>query len=132
MGHVCEGMAPSLITKKSGDRIKTDRHDALQLARLYRAGELAPVWVPDREQEAMRDWCYRFPARKTAHLQRRAEKTSETVQATAWKAQQRLYGRYRHLANAGKLAVQVNTAIAREMAGFIWVIAREVMPRIAA
>lgn len=66
-------------------------------------------------------WSYRFPARKTAHLQRRAEKTSEAVQAIAWKAQQRLCGRHRHLANAGKLAVQVNTAVARE-----------VMPQVAA
>lgn len=295
MGHVCEVVAPSLIPKKPGDRVKTDRRDAMQLARLFRAGELTTVWVPDREQEAMRDltraredmkaielkarqrlgafllrygriydgkcrwtqahfrwletvrfdsplqqfvlqeyidavrqaqqrvarleeemrralpqwklgpvvealmalrgmdlvnammtmaelgditrfdsprqlmahlglvptehssggkrkqggitktgnshvrralveaaWCYRFPARKTAHLRRRAEKTSEAVQAIAWKAQQRLCGRHRHLVNAGKLTVQVNTAVARELAGFIWAIAREVMPQIAA
>ena len=295
MGHVCEVVAPSLIPRKAGDRVKTDRRDAQQLARLFRAGELTPVWVPDREQEAMRDltraredmktielkarqrlgafllrhgqiypgkcrwtqahfrwletvtfdspvqqfvlqeyvdavlqaqrriarldeemrralpqwklgpvvealmalrgvdlvtamvtmaelgditrfdsprqlmahlglvpaeyssgskrrqgaitrtgnghvrrvlveasWSYRFPARKTAHLQRRAEKTSEAVQAIAWEAQQRLCGRHRHLVNAGKLAVQVNTAVARELAGFIWAIAREVMPRMTA
>ena len=39
----------------TGDRIKTDRRDALALARLHRNGELTPVWVPDEEQEAMRD-----------------------------------------------------------------------------
>jgi transposase len=295
MGHVCEVVAPSLIPRKAGERVKTDRRDAVQLARLYRAGELTAVWVPDREQEAMRDltraredmkaielkarqrlsafllrhgriysgksrwtqahfrwletvtfdspvqqfilqeyvdavlqaqrriarledemrralpqwrlgpvvealmalrgmdlvsamvtmaelgditrfdsprqlmahlglvpsehssgnkrrqgaitktgnghvrrvlveaaWSYRFPARKTKHLQRRAEKASENVQAIAWKAQQRLCGRYRHLSDSGKLSVQVNTAIARELAGFIWAIAREVMPQIAA
>ena len=47
-------------------------------------------------------WCYRFPARKTAHLQRRAKNTSDPVQAIAWKAQKRLCGRYQHLIRAGK------------------------------
>jgi transposase len=74
-------------------------------------------------------WCYRFQARRTAHLQRRAEKTSEEVQAIAWKAQKRLCGRYQHLLDRGKLKVQVCTAIARELAGFIWAIACEVMGR---
>jgi transposase len=74
-------------------------------------------------------WCYRFPARKTAHLQRRAEKCSAAVQAIAWKAQKRLCGRYTHLLNRGKLKVQVCTAIARELVGFIWAIACEVMNR---
>lgn len=72
-------------------------------------------------------WGYRFPARKTAHLQRRAEQTSDAVQAIAWKAQKRLCGRYRHLLAAGKLTVQACTAVARELAGFIWAIACEVM-----
>jgi len=72
-------------------------------------------------------WGYRFPARKTAHLQRRAEQTSEAVQAIAWKAQKRLCGRYRHLLAAGKLKVQACTAVARELAGFIWAIVCEVM-----
>ncbi|MFB3079860.1 MAG: transposase, partial [Lysobacterales bacterium] len=72
-------------------------------------------------------WCYRFPARKTAHLQRHAEKCSDAVQAIAWKAQKRLCGRYAHLLNRGKLKVQVCTAIARELVGFIWAIACEVM-----
>ena len=48
-------VAPSLIPKKASDRVKTDRRDALSLARLLRAGELTAVWVPDQEQEAMRD-----------------------------------------------------------------------------
>ena len=74
-------------------------------------------------------WSYRFPARKTAHLQRRAKKTSESVQAIAWKAQKRLCGRYRHLMECGKLKVQVTVAVARELAGFIWAIACEVMGR---
>ena len=68
-------------------------------------------------------WCYRFPARKTAHLERRAGKCSDTVQAIAWKAQKRLCGRYQHLIRAGKVKVQVCTAIARELTGFLWAIA---------
>lgn len=293
LGHLCEVVAPSLIPTRPGDRVKTDRRDAESLARLHRAGELTPVWVPDKEQEAMHDltraredmkgiekqtrqrlgafllrhgkiyaagksrwtqahfrwlerikfevpvqqivfqeyidavkqaqrrvadleeemrkaldgwslapvvealmslrgvklitamtvmaelgditrfdsprqlmkylglvpsehssgattqrggitkagnshvrrvlvesaWCYRFIARKTAHLQRRAEKTSESVQAIAWKAQKRLCGRYRHLLEKGKLKVQVCAAIARELVGFIWAIAMEVSGR---
>lgn len=291
LGHHCSVVAPSLIPTKPGERVKTDRRDSEKLCRLDRAGELTPVWVPDQEQEAMRDltraredmkglerttkqrlnafllrygriyesgksrwtqahfrwmerlkfdvavqqivfqeyidavkqaearvagvekemekaldgwvlapvvealmalrgiklitamtimaelgditrfdsprqlmsflglvpseassglnrrqggitktgnghvrrvlvesgWCYRFPARKTAHLQRRAEKCSGAVQAIAWKAQKRLCGRYTHLIGRGKLKVQVCTAVARELVGFIWAIACEVM-----
>ena len=45
-------MAPSLIPMKAGDRIKTDRRDAVMLAKLHRAGELTAVWVPDAAHEA--------------------------------------------------------------------------------
>lgn len=54
-GFDCVVIAPSLIPKKSGDRIKNDRRDALGLARLHRAGELKAVYVPTEEDEAMRD-----------------------------------------------------------------------------
>jgi len=54
-GHDCWVVAPSLIPKKAGDKIKTDKRDAVQLARLFRAGELTPVYVPSREDEAIRD-----------------------------------------------------------------------------
>lgn len=289
LGHACEVVAPSLIPRKSGERMKTDRRDALMLARLHRSGELTAVWVPDEEQEAMRDlsraredmkslelkarqrlgafllrhdkrypgksrwtqahwrwlesvkferaiqqlvlqeyidsvksaqrrvaqleaqmrenlgswslgvvaealmalrgvslvtavttlaelgditrfdsprelmgylglvpsehssgpsrrqggitrtgnghvrrvlveaaWNYRFAARKTHCIERRAEKTSQPVQAIAWQAQKRLCGRYRTLMQAGKDKKQVTTAVARELAGFIWAIACEV------
>jgi len=46
---------PSLIPVKAGDRVKTDRRDAVMLAKLHRAGELTAVWVPDAAPEAMRD-----------------------------------------------------------------------------
>ena len=288
MGHECTVVAPSLIPRRPGDRIKTDRRDALALARLHRNGELTAVWVPDEEQEAMRDlercredmkhaerrvrqrlnsfmqrhgrifsgrsrwtqahfrwletqrfehpcqqivfqeyvdavqqaqarvkgldkelqqalegwslepetrgmmalrgvdtltavttmaelgditrfdaprqlmafvglvpsehssgnhrqrgaitkagnahvrrvlaeaaWCYRFPARKTAAVQRRAEKAPPGVQAIAWKAQKRLCGRYRHFTARGMPKNKACTAIARELLGFIWAIAWE-------
>src|ERR1700730_7041683 len=54
-GHECVVVAPSLIPKRAGDRVKTDRRDAARLARLHRAGELTAVWVPDAAHEAMRD-----------------------------------------------------------------------------
>jgi transposase len=294
LGQDCQVIAPSLIPKKAGDRVKTDRRDSLSLARLHRAGELTAVWVPDGGQEALRDltraredmkalqreakqrlmafllrhgksyggksnwtqayfrwmetvkfahavqqivfqeyidtvramtkrvealdgqiksaadesvfrpvieglmalrgvnqltattlmaelgdlrrfesapqlmgylgvvpsehstgnsksrggitksgnshvrrvlveaaWTYRFPARKTATLQRRAERTPELVQEIAWSAQKRLCGRYRRLEGKGKLKVQVCVAIARELAGFIWAIG-QALPRPAA
>src|SRR3954471_2708385 len=53
-GHGCVVVAPSLIPRKPGDRIKTDRQDATNLAKLHRAGELTPVWVPDPAHEAIR------------------------------------------------------------------------------
>lgn len=290
LGHRCEVVAPSLIPRKTGERLKTDRRDALMLARLHRAGELTKVWVPDEAQEAMRDltraredlksnelkarqqlsafllrhsriyegksrwtqahfrwleevkfeapvqqivfteyvngvkaaqrrvadmeqqigqaareWVlwpvvealmalrgvnlvtalttlaelgditrfdspkelmaylglvpsehssggsrrqgsitrtgnghvrrvlveasanYRFPARKSRCIERRAEKTTPQIQAIAWEAQKRLCGRFKALLLAGKNHNQVVTAVARELAGFIWAIARESM-----
>ena len=295
-GHDCEVVAPSLIPKKSGERIKTDRRDALKLARLPRAGELTGIWVPDEEQEAMRDlcrarndmksqerkasqqlnafvlrhghhwpsgktrwtaahynwleslkftpdwqqvvlqeyidavkaastrvaemmgqmlrvlpqwrmapvvdaltalrgidklsamtllaelgdisrfqspkqlmaylglvpgehssggrrrqgaitltgnaharrtlvesaWSYRFPARQTAHLKRKAAAASDEAKAIAWRAQKRLCGRYRTLTQAGKNTKLACVAIARELAGFIWDIVCTEMPRLKA
>jgi transposase len=54
-GHDCMVVAPSLIPTKPGDRVKTNRHDALNLVKLLRAGELTAVWVPDPHHEAIRD-----------------------------------------------------------------------------
>src|SRR5438445_9772823 len=55
LGHDCIVAAPSLIPKRPGDRVKTNRRDAVGLAKLSRAGELTAVWVPDERHEAMRD-----------------------------------------------------------------------------
>jgi transposase len=287
----CQVVAPSMIPRKPGDRVKTDRRDSLSLARLFRAGELTPIWVPDEVQETLRDltraredmkhlqrmakqrllafllrhrrrysgkknwsqahfrwletlkfdqpvqqivfqeyvdtilamtrrvaaldaqieaagaesvfskqiegymalrgidrltattivaeigdlrrfpdapqlmkylgvvpsehssgstrsrggitktgnghvrrvlveaaWTYRHPARKSALLQRRAEKAPETVQEIAWAAQKRLCARYRMLEAKGKPRGQICTAIARELTGYIWAIGQILPP----
>jgi transposase len=287
--HTCAVVAPALIPKKAGDRVKTDRRDSVNLARLHRAGELTAIQVPTESQEALRDltraredlkqlqrqakqrllafllrhgrryggrsfwtqahfrwletvkfeqpaqqivlqeyidtilacgqrvlgleqiiaqtvqssaerlvieavmalrglsliaattviaeigdlrrfarasqlmaylglvpsehssggkrcrgsitktgnshvrrvlveaaWTYRHPARKSALLQRRAERTTPAIQAIAWAAQKRLCQRYRHLMGSGKQTVQACTAVARELAGFIWAVGQTV------
>ena len=288
-GHECVVVAPSLIPKRAGDRIKTDRRDAASLAKLHRAGELTAVWVPDVGHEAMRDlvrarldavhslrrarqqlsgfllrqgchysrpawtklhrrwlaglkfeqavhhivledymaavdvaatrrdrltaqieamlpdwtlapvvaalqtmrgmalvnaatliaelgdlsrfanprqlmaylglvpsehssgasvrrggitkagngaarrllieaaWSYRFPARISRELLLRQENQPKPIRDIAWKGQVRLCARYRKLARTGKPANVVTTAIARELTGFVWAIARQVM-----
>lgn len=54
-GFHCQVIAPSLIPKRAGDRVKTDRRDSVRLAELARAGELHAVWIPDPADEAIRD-----------------------------------------------------------------------------
>ena len=287
-GHDCVVVAPSLIPRRAGDRVKTDRRDAASLARLHRAGELTAVWIPDPGHEAMRDlvrarldavhalrrarqqlsgfllrhgcdygrpawtklhrrwlaglkfeqavhhlvledymqaveaaearrdrltaqiaamlpewtlapvvttlqamrgmalvnaatliaelgdlsrfanprqlmaylglvpsehssgasvrrgsltkagngaarrllieaaWCYRFPARVSRELLLRQEELPKAIREIAWKAQTRLCARYRRLTRTGKPANVVTAAIARELAGFVWAIARQV------
>jgi hypothetical protein len=74
-GHSCIVVAPSLIPMKSGDRVKTDRRDAVLLAKLHRAGELTAIWIPNAAHEAMRDLVRaratagRVLARARQHLQ---------------------------------------------------------------
>ena len=286
-GHECVVVAPSLIPRRAGDRVKTDRRDAAMLAKLHRAGELTAVWVPDARHEAMRDlvrarldavhslrrarqqlsgfllrhgchygrpawtnrrwlaglkfeqpvhhivledyiaaveaaetrrdrltvqieamlpdwtlapvvsalqtmrgmalvnaatliaelgdlsrfadprqlmaylglvpsehssgasvkrggitkagngaarrllieaaWSYRFPARISRELLLRQENQPKPIRDIAWKGQVRLCARYRKLARTGKPANVVTTAIARELSGFVWAIARQVM-----
>ncbi len=167
-------VAPSLIPKRAGDRVKTDRRDAASLAKLHRAGELTAVWVPDCRHEAMRDlvrarldavhslrqarqqlsgfllrqgchygrptwtklhrrrllieaaWSYRFPARLSREVLLRQERQPKLIRDIAWKGQLRLCARYRSLVRTSKPANIVTTAIAREPAGFVWAIARQV------
>jgi transposase len=68
----CDVVAPSLIPKRPGDKVKTDRRDALKLARFYRNGDLTPVWVPDHSHEALRELVrLRATAKKEEHRARR-------------------------------------------------------------
>ena len=55
LGHDCAVIAPSLIPKRPGERVKTNRREAITLARLHRAGELTRIWVPDPGHEAVRE-----------------------------------------------------------------------------
>lgn len=65
MGIHCDVVAPSLIPRKPGDRVKTNRRDAEKLAKSYQSGDLTPVWVPDAEHEALRDLVRAREAAKT-------------------------------------------------------------------
>jgi transposase len=71
-------------------------------------------------------WCYRFPARVSRELLLRQENQPKPIRDIAWKGQVRLCARYRRLARTGKPANVVTAAIARELTGFIWAIARRV------
>ncbi len=55
LGHCCYVVAPSLIPKKPGDKVKTDKRDAMKLAKLLKSEDLTPIYVPEPEDEAVRD-----------------------------------------------------------------------------
>jgi transposase len=71
LGVECEVIAPTLVPVKAGDRVKTDRRDALKLARSYRSGDLTSVWVPDPGSEALRDLVRAREAAKQDQLRAR-------------------------------------------------------------
>jgi transposase len=71
-------------------------------------------------------WAYRYPAKVSAHLQNRIERSPKPIQEISWKAQVRLCKRYRRMVARGKNPNIVVTAIAREILAFLWAIAREV------
>jgi transposase len=71
LGVPCVVVAPTLIPVKAGDRVKTDRRDALKLARLFRSGDLTAVWIPDAEHEALRDLVRAREAAKKDQLRAR-------------------------------------------------------------
>ncbi len=72
----CVVVSPSQIPRRAGDRVKTDRRDSESLARLYRAGELAAVYVPEPEDESIRDL-----ARAREDIRRARHKARQQVQA---------------------------------------------------
>jgi transposase len=71
LGVECAVVAPTLVPKKSGDRVKTDRRDALKLARSHRSNDLTAVWVPDEDSEALRDLVRAREAAKQDQLRAR-------------------------------------------------------------
>ena len=71
MGIECDVVAPTLNPVKAGDKVKTDRRDAEKLARLLRSGDLTAVWVPDPEQQALRDLVRARHAAKRDQLRHR-------------------------------------------------------------
>lgn len=75
-GIDCAVVAPALIPKKSGDRVKNDRRDAIKLASLHRAGELTAVYVPDQDDEAVRDL-----VRTRADAQKALRKVKQQINA---------------------------------------------------
>ena len=76
-------------------------------------------------------WSYRFPARIGRDLLLRQEKLSKPIRDIAWKAREQLCRRYRKLAHAGKLKTVITAAIARELSGFVWAIAKQTRPETA-
>jgi transposase len=92
LGVECQVVAPTLVPVKAGDRVKTDRRDATKLARSYRAGELTPVFVPDKTHEALRDLVRCREAAKKDQLRARHRLTKFLLRAgrhrpatmTAW------------------------------------------------
>jgi hypothetical protein len=118
-GVTCQVVAPSLIPRKAGDKVKTDRRDAVTLARLLRSGDLT---------------AYRHPAKVSQHIQTRIDELPKPIQALGWKAPVRLCKRFRRLVARGQHPNVVVTAIARELIPFMWAIAKEVpvtVPRTA-
>ena len=77
-------------------------------------------------------WTYRFPARVSRDIEASLDGLPRSVREIAWKAQIRLCARYRKLVMAGKTKTVAVTAIAREMAAFLWAIGQEVAPETAA
>jgi transposase len=71
LGVECAVIAPTLVPRKPGDRVKTDRRDALKLARSHRSGDLTAVWVPDGASEALRDLVRQREAAKQDQLRAR-------------------------------------------------------------
>ena len=76
-------------------------------------------------------WAYRHPPSLTVRLRKRQAALDDAVKAIAWKAQQRLSKRYRTLTAKGKKSTVAITAVARELAGFLWAVGREMAATVA-
>jgi len=131
-GIHCDLVCPSLIPKKASDRVKTDRRDADQLARLYRAGELTPIHVPDQEDEAIRDLIRARNRLKGFLLRLGFRYTGKTSWNDAHKrylsgllmprpAQQIVFQEFIHaIDDAAERVARLNTAVADALPGWKW------------
>ena len=138
-GYCCEIIAPSQIPRRAGDRIKTDGRDSIELAECSRAGQLSAIWIPDPEDEAIRDlsrrgsitktgnaharrllteaaWTYRFKARIGKDALWRQQALPAAMRTMAWKAQLRLTQRFAALSARGLQVNKACIAVARELA----------------
>lgn len=134
----------------SNARSRTGRHHSLYrstptdgLSRFSAVGTLQRRIAPSRRHHESRQnsaarrmlveaaWSYRFPARISRDQLLRQENLAKPIRDTAWKAQVRLCRRYRTLTRVGKSPAVVTTAIARELAGFVWAIAKQAQPAAA-
>ena len=84
LGIACLVAAPSLIPKRPGDKVKTDRRDALKLARLLRSGDLTAVWVPDEAHEALRNLVRARAAAKADQLRARHRLSKFVLRQGCW------------------------------------------------
>ena len=85
-----------------------------------------PGPTPARRGLGAGAWAYRYPAKVSRQLQLRLEHQPQIIQDISWKAQVRLCKRYQRLVAKGKHANVVTVAIARELVGFVWAIAKKV------
>ena len=120
--------APGKTERPAADRIKTDKRDAVRLARLLAAGELVLVTIPSVEREQLRDleaaYRYRRGSVVGGALERRQRGHAPEIINISWKAQRRLNARWRQLKDARrKPGGVVAVAIARELAAYCWEIA---------
>jgi len=143
LGHECIIVCPSLVPRRPGDRVKTNRRDADQLARLYRAGELKGIHIPEPEDEAMRDLLRaRDQVRRAQHRARQQLKmfllrhNFRYAGATSWTpAHLRYLARIKmpfptqqfvlqelmnSISEAGERLERFDTEIARQVAGWRW------------
>ena len=143
LGHECIIVCPSRVPRRPGDRVKTDRRDADQLARLYRAGELAGIHIPEPEDEALRDLLRsRDQVRRAQHRARQQLKmfllrhNFRYAGTTSWTpAHLRYLARLKmpfaaqqfalqelmnSISEAGERLERFDVEIAREVAGWRW------------
>lgn len=89
-----------------------------------RRGELTRTGNAAARAMLIESWQYRYPAREGRALRERNARLPDHIRTIAWKAQTRLCAKFRRLARTGKHAAKIVAAVARELAGFIWDIAR--------